>query len=475
MKKLISIMLVLAMLISVCVVPAMAEESAVVASVDGSDFMSFADAMAAAKDGSTVELYKPVILEEQLVIEKAITINGNGNTISSSTVQRMIWIKSDVTINDLTVENTKAAGRCIETRAGGLTLNLNNVTLNTTATTGGNTQALTVGGNAGTKENRVKVNLIGCNINGGTKGYGIITFNPTDLLIKNTSAVCGYGAIYLKPADGSVGSAGTVVTVVNSNLTSDATLDSASFGTIVIESNDITVNVDADSTVVATSGEDAQYAVVFSSWIQTSPEYVDGADYTGLDLTIQGEIDTDYYVCNLINTKNKIAISNSYKSAVEAEGHVAVDLGNGMISVWADHEHTYTNTVGELHLESAANCTDAAVYYESCSICGLNGAKTFTDGTENGHDWDEGKVTIAPTCTSTGVKTYTCQLASCGLTKTETMAIVPHTLKKEEAKAPTCTEDGNIEYYACTCGAMFNNAKAKRNCYFRDRITCPRS
>ena len=73
------------------------------------------------------------------------------------------------------------------------------------------------------------------------------------------------------------------------------------------------------------------------------------------------------------------------------------------------------------------------------------------------HTWDTGVTTTQPTCTGKGETTYTCN--KCGRTKTEDTQMLPHTTVKTEAKAATCTEDGNAEYYTCqTCGKFFSDA-----------------
>ena len=64
------------------------------------------------------------------------------------------------------------------------------------------------------------------------------------------------------------------------------------------------------------------------------------------------------------------------------------------------------------------------------------------------HTWDEGKVTTEPTCTTAGVKTYTCTV--CKETKTEAIAALGH--KWDDGKVttePTCTEAG-VKTYTCT-------------------------
>ncbi|MBQ9145461.1 MAG: hypothetical protein IJX70_03240, partial [Clostridia bacterium] len=74
------------------------------------------------------------------------------------------------------------------------------------------------------------------------------------------------------------------------------------------------------------------------------------------------------------------------------------------------------------------------------------------------HTWDEGVVTTEPTCSSTGVKTYTC--ATCGDTKTENIAI---DLSKHsygewiDAVEATCSSEGVVAHKDCTlCGKHFD-------------------
>ena len=117
------------------------------------------------------------------------------------------------------------------------------------------------------------------------------------------------------------------------------------------------------------------------------------------------------------------------------------------------------------------------------------------------HSWNDGEVTTPATCTTDGVKTYTCKV--CSETKTEPIkasghtavedaakeptctetgltagkhcsvcnevleaqTVIPakgHSMTKTEAKAATCTEAGNSEYYTCgNCGKFFSDADGK--------------
>ena len=68
------------------------------------------------------------------------------------------------------------------------------------------------------------------------------------------------------------------------------------------------------------------------------------------------------------------------------------------------------------------------------------------------HVWDEGVVTTAPTCGSTGEKTFTC--SSCGMTRTETLPVA-HTEWDEstldESTPATGTEPGYALYHCKNC------------------------
>ena len=75
---------------------------------------------------------------------------------------------------------------------------------------------------------------------------------------------------------------------------------------------------------------------------------------------------------------------------------------------FSDHEHEFEESV------VAPTCLEGGYTVGVCKICGKELKYDYTDAL--GHDWDEGKVTVPATETSTGVMTYTCK--RCGETKT---------------------------------------------------------
>ena len=67
------------------------------------------------------------------------------------------------------------------------------------------------------------------------------------------------------------------------------------------------------------------------------------------------------------------------------------------------------------------------------------------------HDWDEGVITTEPTCTTKGVKTFTCK--NCKTTKTEEVNALGHDYSKDWTidKKATCTEEGSKSHHCTRC------------------------
>ena len=67
------------------------------------------------------------------------------------------------------------------------------------------------------------------------------------------------------------------------------------------------------------------------------------------------------------------------------------------------------------------------------------------------HDWDEGVITTEPTCTTKGVKTFTCN--NCKTTKTEEVKALGHAYSKDWTidKKATCTEEGSKSHHCTRC------------------------
>lgn len=106
---------------------------------------------------------------------------------------------------------------------------------------------------------------------------------------------------------------------------------------------------------------------------------------------------------------------------------------------------------------------------------------TFTCENDATHK-ESPKVTVTAavkkpaTCTETGVTTYTATVEFNGNTYTDTKDVagipaIGHKLTKTEAKAPTSTDTGNIEYWYCeVCDKYFSDEKAEHEITLEDTI-----
>ena len=145
--------------------------------------------------------------------------------------------------------------------------------------------------------------------------------------------------------------------------------------------------------------------------------------------TWQTDSTSHWHSCSICNGKNDVA-NHSGGTATCTEK--AICEGCSL---------PYGNTPPGHDFTGGTWQTDADHHWKKCSRCDV------TD-TESPHEWDSGKVTTQPTCTTAGQKTYTCTV--CSATKVETLGALGHTFSKYAAKAATCTEIGWDTYFTCT-------------------------
>ena len=153
------------------------------------------------------------------------------------------------------------------------------------------------------------------------------------------------------------------------------------------------------------------------------------------------EVDDTYhqYKCGKCNYKSPLISHNLWDDGVIKAGDEATHTETGTM--------TYTCACGATKEEIIERTPDH-VYgdwmpYDATShqkVCGC-GDVIYED-----HNWDGGIVTTEPTVTTTGVKTYTCTVETCGATKTEDIPFI-HTDYGDWEPV-----DDNWHSKKCACG-----------------------
>jgi len=107
-----------------------------------------------------------------------------------------------------------------------------------------------------------------------------------------------------------------------------------------------------------------------------------------------------------------------------------------------NHECTLAEVVDDKYLVSEASCDSAAIYYKSCSACGVASTETFTYGTA-AHTFDQQETTenyLATAATTEAAATYYYSCA-CGEKGTETFSygekLEPYTLISDDDTSST--------------------------------------
>lgn len=266
-----------------------------VAEVNGSYYTALQAAIDAAAPGATVKLLADVEITSiadasknagVYISGKSLTLDGNGNTISTANVQRLMRVfggnNETVTIKNLNLVSTvsTADSKVLETRTGSLTLNVENVTIDMRGATGSVNAAFLFGGTSAGKSD-VVATITNSSVMASRGGYAIKTFNPIDLTIKNSFINCpmnsdetyngtiGWCALYLAPPTGSVGGAGSELYVENTVMMGYSNWSGSNneFGLIVFnDDHDVEITSKAEfvncTFRIIKDGGDSSFAVI---------------------------------------------------------------------------------------------------------------------------------------------------------------------------------------------------------------------
>lgn len=305
-------------------------------------------------------------------------------------------------------------------------------------------------------------------VSSDTTFYAIWESKEYSIIVTDGKATIGAGSEISKAAQG------TTIT-----LTANAAPDGKVFDKWVVESGSTTLE-DANSETTTFIMPDSEVSVKATYKIAPVTTYslttqVNGghgtisASKTGLT---EGSTETviftpdDGYEIDLV-TVNGVAtdvLSNILNVTMDADKTVIVTYKA------IPHTHTYDQEIQKPEtLKSAADCTNDAVYFKSCSCGEISTTETFTAaGTQLGHawasDWSKDTDNHWKECSRCHEKKEEAAhdygsdniCDTCGYDKT-----VPHThnLTLVPAKAPTCTEKGNTAYYTCDgCDKWFEDA-----------------
>ncbi|MFR0843548.1 MAG: InlB B-repeat-containing protein [Oscillospiraceae bacterium] len=305
-------------------------------------------------------------------------------------------------------------------------------------------------------------------VSSDTTFYAIWESKEYSIIVTDGKATIGAGSEISKAAQG------TTIT-----LTANAAPDGKVFDKWVVESGSATLE-DANSETTTFIMPDSEVSVKatyknapFTTYSLTTQ--VNGghgtisASKTGLT---EGSTETvtftpdDGYEIDLVTVNGVVTdvLSNILNVTMDADKTVIVTYKA------IPHTHTYDQEIQKPEtLKSAADCTNDAVYFKSCSCGEISTTETFTAaGTQLGHawasDWSKDTDNHWKECSRCHEKKDEAAhdygsdniCDTCGYDKT-----VPHThnLTLVPAKASTCTEKGNTAYYTCDgCDKWFEDA-----------------
>ena len=239
-----------------------------VAQIGEIKYATLSEALAAANSGDTVTLLTNVEISDSILLDKSLTLDLGGNTITSSN-NRSIKINTsgnaaeEIVIKNGTVVSTPDGGRCIQLGGDSLkTLELNGLTLK--AENGQYTQTITLAETNSTEplEFVVKNSTVVASDN---NGYAVIFFCPVDVTVEE-STMSGYAALYFKNFGAANDSSGSEVSIKDSHLIgTNVQGGKNTFGTISTEADNIAITVSGGSITAQKTNASIQ-TIVYCGW-----------------------------------------------------------------------------------------------------------------------------------------------------------------------------------------------------------------
>ena len=102
-------------------------------------------------------------------------------------------------------------------------------------------------------------------------------------------------------------------------------------------------------------------------------------------------------------------------------------------------------------------CLDDGYTSHACTLCRYGYADEIVNAL--GHDWDDGTVTLAPTCTTAGAMLSACKREGCGATMEKKLDADPNAhVLQTVVHAPTCTEEGYTAHLCANCKYGYSDA-----------------
>ena len=360
----------------------------------------------------------------------------------------------------------------------------------------------------------------------GSSTYHTVTFAPADSTMDNTTRYFlenGTISDQIKPASrtgytfgGWHKADGTAWDHTTDTVTEDMTLTAHWTGntyTVTLDPNGGTVN---PATITATYGADLPTMPVpvypgyaFMGWYDAQTGGKRYGDKTGASTSRYDKTEN----CTLYAQWMPCDHSGSTAKPTCTAAATCTVCGGTIEKL--PHDFT-AETVDAKYLKSAATCTEKAVYYKSCTVCGLSSKgtadeATFFSGNALGHNWGDwtpsSNKTHTRTCKTDSTHTETKNCAddnkdhvcdTCGATLTQhsggtASCTAPATcgycgrpygeknpanhsdLKHVPAKAATTQAEGNSEYWLCSgCSKCYKDAAAATEIALSDTVIAKR-